>query len=168
DAFVAQDVFGAYASTYWQAAFGPQLRKVHWTWPSPVHAEGTRRVPSVIGLQPAEASDQLRRAGFAMTTFPGSCGSWLPAGTVAYQQPATASLGAAVTVCRSSGKGYSISGVPGKYSKPPPFLRDPRIRRDVRYPTPAPSNPGPSAGPASPSPTPSPVLSSPPRKKRHR
>jgi membrane peptidoglycan carboxypeptidase len=111
--YVAQDVFGAYASTYWLAAYGPALMHQQWSWRSPMNADGDVPVPPVIGMDVAGATAKLRGAGFTVVVFPGQCGSWLPVGTVAYQEPPTAARGGAVTLCASSGNGYTISGVPG-------------------------------------------------------
>jgi membrane peptidoglycan carboxypeptidase len=112
-AYTAQDVFGAFASTYWLAAYGPGLAAAPWTWPSPAGSQGPVAVPSVIGSSLSAATTTLSKAGFALSRFPGECGSFLPAGTVAYQEPPTASRGSTVVVCLSSGNGYSISGAGG-------------------------------------------------------
>jgi membrane peptidoglycan carboxypeptidase len=142
DSFVAQDVFGAYASTYWQAAYGPALAAQRWAWPSPKDADGSTPVPSVIGATLGAATATLRGAGFAVAQYPQSCGSWLPAGTVAYQQPPTASHGATVTICLSSGNGYSITGVPGtplRRSGPPVIAPRNPSRPGGPAPAPAPT-----------------------------
>ena len=61
-AWVGQDIFGAYASTYWLDAYAPALRR-QWSWPSPSDLPRTRNVPPVIGEQRSTAEADLRRAG---------------------------------------------------------------------------------------------------------
>jgi membrane peptidoglycan carboxypeptidase len=125
DSYVAQDVFGAYASTYWQAAYGPALR-YHWSWPS-VAALGGRPVPRVIGRSRAVAIATLRGAGFQVSVFPVACGSDLPGGTVAYQEPPFADPHAMVTICLSSGQRLTTyrPPPPPAPSRPPPVRRGP-------------------------------------------
>jgi membrane peptidoglycan carboxypeptidase len=130
---VGQDVFGAYASTYWLSAYGPALRH-HWSWPSPSAVHGGRAVPRVIGQHLDSAVSTLRRAGFRATVFPVRCGSALPAGVVAYQQPPSAVAGSTVTICLSSGT------KPYVYVPPPPAPAPPH-RHTVR-PKPRPHPPG--------------------------
>jgi membrane peptidoglycan carboxypeptidase len=113
DSWVAQDVFGAYASTYWQAAYGPALRG-HWSWPSPDDLAGARPVPQVVGLDRTTATAQLHDAGFRVSVFPVECGSDRPAGEVAYQEPPFATPGATITICLSSGSPLE------RYVPPPP------------------------------------------------
>jgi membrane peptidoglycan carboxypeptidase len=111
---VGREVFGAYASTYWLAAYGPELNPGRWVWPAAGDAGNSARpVPSVIGQQRAAAVTKLKAAGLRAVVFPGTCGSPLPAGSVGYQQPPLAAPGAQVTLCFSSGTGPSISGAPG-------------------------------------------------------
>ncbi len=112
DSFVSQDVFGAYASTYWQAAYRSVLRG-HWNWPAP-GAVGGRAVPRVIGLSRSAAVHRLREAGFRVQVFPVACGSSRPAGEVAYQGPPRAPARSVVTICISSGDRLRV------YVPPPP------------------------------------------------
>jgi membrane peptidoglycan carboxypeptidase len=121
---VGQDTFGAYASRFWLAAFGPGLR-THWSWPSP-SAVGGRRVPRVIGQTAGEAEHALRAAGFRVDVFPVVCASKVPGGRVAYQQPPTAPTGTAVTICLSSGHGPYVQKPPVKHTAPRPAPARPR------------------------------------------
>jgi membrane peptidoglycan carboxypeptidase len=124
NAYVAQDVFGAYASTYWLAAYGPSLAH-HWDWPS-VAALGGRPVPSVIGHSQDTAIDMLHAAGFHVDVFPVACGSNLPGGRVAYEEPPRASGDAVVTICLSSGSRLTVYVPPPP--PPPPQRRPPPVR----------------------------------------
>jgi membrane peptidoglycan carboxypeptidase len=133
DASVGQDVFGAYAATYWLDAYGPALAARHWSWASPAALGGTPP-PKVTGLPLEQAKAALTRAGFRPSVFPVRCGSPLPAGIVAYQQPPLAPRGAAVTICVSSGVG------PYVYAPPPPAPRP--TKREQPSPAPKPSPPG--------------------------
>jgi membrane peptidoglycan carboxypeptidase len=130
DAYVAQDVFGAYASTYWLDAYRSVLRG-QWTWPSPDDLPGTQPVPSVIGLDREEAAARLRDAGFKMDVFPVACGSNVPAGEVAYQEPPLAIPGTAVTVCMSS-------GIPLYVYQPPPPKPEPKKKKPPEHHGPGP------------------------------
>jgi membrane peptidoglycan carboxypeptidase len=111
--WVGQDVFGAYASTYWLDAYRPALRH-HWSWPSRSHLPGTRHVPDVVGEERSTAVARLHDAGFRVTVFPVECGSDRPRGVVAYQQPPRATPGSAVTICLSIGRPLYV------YVPPPP------------------------------------------------
>ena len=108
---VGQDVFGAYASKFWLAAYGSSLP--HWRWPS-AGSLGGRDVPSVVGQGEGAAKLTLKGAGFRVAVFPVACGSDVPAGDVAYQQPPRATGGSTVTICLSSGQ------TPYVYVPPPP------------------------------------------------
>jgi membrane peptidoglycan carboxypeptidase len=123
---VGRDVFGAYASTFWLDAYGPALRH-HWRWPSPLSVPGGRSVPRVIGKRLDAATAELHRWGFTVAVFPVRCGSALPAGRVAYQQPPRAAAKAVVTVCLSSGtKPYVYVPAPPPRSYPHPHPHRPR------------------------------------------
>jgi membrane peptidoglycan carboxypeptidase len=116
-ASVGQDVFGAYAATYWLDAYGPALQHP-WSWPAASGLPGSR-VPSVIGRSRASATSVLRQAGFRMAVFPVRCGSDRRAGAVAYQEPPRAVPGATVTICLSSGTGIYVP------PPPPPIIVTP-------------------------------------------
>jgi membrane peptidoglycan carboxypeptidase len=118
DAFVAQDVFGAYAATYWLKAYGPALH-YHWSWPS-VASLGGEDVPSVIGSSRQQAVSRLRDAGFKVNVFSVPCGSSRPADTVAYQEPRRALRGSTVTICVSSGSPLYVYVPPPPPPPPPP------------------------------------------------
>ncbi|HZC69323.1 MAG TPA: penicillin-binding protein [Jatrophihabitans sp.] len=128
-ASVGQDVFGAYAATYWLDAYRAVLHH-HWWWRSAAHLHGAR-VPSVLGMHRAPAVAKLRRAGFRVDVFPVPCGSHRPRGKIAYQQPQRAAHGSAVTICISNGK------APYVYKPPPPPKRIP-IPIPVPHPVPIP------------------------------
>jgi len=131
---VGQDTFGAYASRYWLAAYGPALR-APWHWPAPLTVPGGRAVPQVIGRRAGAATAALRAAGFRAQVFPVACASARPAGTVAYQQPPVAVPGSTVTICLSSGHPpYVVKPKP----KPVPRHAPPRRHR----PPPPPPHPG--------------------------
>jgi membrane peptidoglycan carboxypeptidase len=104
---VAQDVFGAYAATYWLDAYGPALRH-RWSWRSPTDVAHGRHVRSVIGRSRRAAIAILRRSGYRVAVFPVPCGSALPAGHVAYQEPPVAAPGWVVTICLSSGTAPTV------------------------------------------------------------
>jgi membrane peptidoglycan carboxypeptidase len=125
--WVGQDIFGAYASTYWLAAYGPALRH-KWTWPSPSAVPGGRSVPSVTGDHRERAISRLRQAGFKVAVFPVPCGSDRSPGTVAYQQPPRANPGAVVTICLSSGDAPYVY-VPPPPPPPAPIYRNPSPRQ---------------------------------------
>jgi membrane peptidoglycan carboxypeptidase len=116
--WVGQDVFGAYASTYWLAAYGPALHH-RWTWPSAASLPARRTVPSVLGEHRGAAVSRLREDGFKVAVFPVECGSDRPRGTVAYQQPPRGNPGTVVTICLSSGN------APYVYVPPPPPVYQP-------------------------------------------
>ena len=118
DGFVGQDIFGAYASTYWLDAYGPVLRH-DWSWPSAAALTG-RRVPRVIGRSRAGAIHALRAAGFRVDVFPVECGSGRRAGTVAYQAPPVAPAKSTVTICLSSGNRLDVYRPPPVIYLPPP------------------------------------------------
>jgi membrane peptidoglycan carboxypeptidase len=155
--WVGQDVFGAYASTYWLAAYGPALRH-KWTWPARSAIPASREVPSVTGEERAAAVSRLRKAGFKVDVFPVECGSERPRGTVAYQQPPRANPGAVVTICLSSGD------APYVYVPPPPPPPAPVDRNPPPRPEPKPSPPPRRSGPPTtfPTPTPPPIPTPPP------
>jgi membrane peptidoglycan carboxypeptidase len=132
DAFVAQDVFGAYASTYWLDAYGPALRG-SWSWPSADQLDGAT-VPTVVGQERSDAVAQLQAAGYQVAVFPVECGSNRPAGEVAYQEPPRAPRGATVTICLSNGM------APYVY-RPPVFVPRPAPRAPRPKPAPAPAPP---------------------------
>jgi membrane peptidoglycan carboxypeptidase len=115
DPFVAQDVFGAYASTYWLDAYAPALRGT-WDWSVP--SLGGPRVPTVVGDTRAAAIARLRSAGYQASVFPVTCGSDRPSGVVAYQEPPQAEPGTVVTICMSNGV------APYAYT-PPPYVPPP-------------------------------------------
>jgi membrane peptidoglycan carboxypeptidase len=117
--WVGQDIFGAYASTYWLDAYGPALHQ-DWTWPSPQDVPNGKPVPNVIGSGRSSAVDQLRSAGFHVTVFPVPCGSDRPEGDVAYQQPPVAAARATVTICLSSGIPLYVYVPPPPAPTPPP------------------------------------------------
>lgn len=129
---VGQDVFGAYASTYWLAAYGPALSRSRWSWPSAQSLPGLP-VRSVVGRSVREAKARLAAAGLQVSTFPVRCGSSVPAGLVAYQQPAVAPRGATVTICLSSGVRLETHLPP-----PPSPPQAPRPPAPRPKPTPAP------------------------------
>lgn len=149
--WVGQDVFGAYASTYWLAAYGPALRQHHWTWPS-VSALPGHHVPDVTGEEADAAKSELRAAGFQVKVFPVLCGSDRPEGTVAYQQPPHAVNGTTVTICLSSGTS------PYVYVPPPPPVYIPPAPTSAAPSTQPTSAPQPTAT-ASPTSSPKPVPS---------
>jgi len=129
---VGQDTFGAYASQYWLAAYGPALHH-HWSWPRAADLAGSR-VPHVVGRSAAEAKRTLRDAGFRVEVFPVDCASKVPEGHVGYQQPPRAVDGATVTICLSSGHTPYVQPPPAKPTKrhqppghhrPPPRPRPP-------------------------------------------
>jgi membrane peptidoglycan carboxypeptidase len=117
--WVGQDIFGAYASTYWLDAYGPALQQP-WTWPAPDDVPDGQPVPNVIGSSRADAIGQLRAAGFHVAVFPVPCGSDKPAGEVAYQEPPIAAAGAVVTICVSSGTPLYVYVPPPPKPKPKP------------------------------------------------
>jgi membrane peptidoglycan carboxypeptidase len=119
---IGQDVFGAYASTFWLDAYGSALRSP-WVWPSPSALPG-RPVPRVIGLRAGAAVATLRSAGFRPEIFPVPCASNRPAGVVAYQQPPRAVAASLVVVCLSSGHAAYVSRPPRVvHLRPPPPVR---------------------------------------------
>jgi membrane peptidoglycan carboxypeptidase len=126
NSYVAQDVFGAYASTYWLDAYGPALHR-HWSWPSAAALDG-RSVPRVVGQRRADAIRHLQAAGFAVQVFPVECGSALPAGRVAYQQPPRAALHATVTICVSSSNRLTVRRPPPPPPPAPPVHHQPPVR----------------------------------------
>jgi membrane peptidoglycan carboxypeptidase len=134
DSWVAQDVFGAYAATYWLKAYGPVLHH-GWSWPS-VSSLGGGQVPRVIGSGEQAAKARLHKAGFKVGVFSVPCGSGRPSGRVAYQEPRRAPKGSLVTICLSSGNPLHV------YVPPPP------------PPLPVPAPPPPTTQPPSPSPLP--------------
>lgn len=117
-AWVGQDIFGAYAATYWLAAFGPRLQRP-WSWPS-VAALGGQPVPSVVGRTEHDATRILRRAGFQVAIFPVECGSARPVGRVAYEQPPYAAAGSVVTICISDGQPLTVRRPPPNILVTPP------------------------------------------------
>jgi membrane peptidoglycan carboxypeptidase len=157
---VGREIFGAYASTYWLAAYGDVLQTQRWEWSVTDAEPGARPVPSVIGQERGAAAAKLKAAGFRAIVFPGACGSPLAPGTVGYQQPPLAVPGTDVSLCLSSGTAPSISGpgsvpvyrqyaprsfVPSPHSTthppataPPPAPRPPKPPRSrpVRVPLP--------------------------------
>jgi membrane peptidoglycan carboxypeptidase len=100
---VGQDIFGAYAATYWLAAYGPRLRASRWAWPDVHDLPATVPVPDVVGKSVEVATSTLNRAGFQQSVFAVPCGSAVRRGDVAYQQPPVAQRGSMITVCLSSG-----------------------------------------------------------------
>jgi membrane peptidoglycan carboxypeptidase len=98
------DVFGAYASTFWLAAYRPMLLSRKWSFPSPSSITGARTVPSVIGLSQASATTELVDAGYQVTTTSTRCGgSPEIVGAVAYYAPQIAPVGSTISLCLSSG-----------------------------------------------------------------
>jgi membrane peptidoglycan carboxypeptidase len=116
---VGQDVFGAYASTYWLDAYGPTLARTHWSWPSAESLVGSAP-PRVIGRSLENAKAALTDAGFRVSVFPVACGSPMYAGLVAYQQPPLAEPGSAVTICLSSGISPYVYTPPPQRTGPAP------------------------------------------------
>ncbi len=101
------DVFGAYASTYWLDAYGPSLQGQQWDWPSPTDVPSPVNVPDLQGETVSDATAALATAGLRASVAPVPCGSFDPAGTVAYYGPRVVSAGDSVTLCLSSGTGVS-------------------------------------------------------------
>jgi membrane peptidoglycan carboxypeptidase len=132
DSFVSQDVFGAYAATYWLAAYGPVLHG-HWSWPSVAALRGVR-VPSVLGRSRTAAIARLHAAGFQVRVVPQACGSSRRPGTVAYQQPPRATRGSTVTICLSNGDALHV------YRPPPPPVFVPPPPRPRHWPWPPPGH----------------------------
>ena len=122
--WVGQEIFGAYASTFWLDAYGPTLRKQPWTWTAPAASPETRRVPDVVGDERREAVAALRGAGFRSAVFAVPCASEKPAGVVAYQQPPRAAPGETVTICLSSGNPVDVQA-PSPTPAPAPVQSTP-------------------------------------------
>jgi membrane peptidoglycan carboxypeptidase len=155
--WVGQDVFGAYASTYWQAAYGPALRR-HWSWPAASSVPGGRWVPDVTGESRSVAVADLRRAGFRVEVVSVPCGSDEPRDRVAYQQPPRAARGSVVVICLSSGTAPYVYVPPPPPPPPPPVAAPPSHRK--HRPSPSPSSP--PSRPSRPTPPPRPSPPSPP------
>jgi membrane peptidoglycan carboxypeptidase len=98
------DVFGAYAGTYWIAAYGPYITAHPWYWPSPNDIPDGQPVPSVVGRTESQAVQILKDAGFKPVQYPILCGSNQPFGFVSYNGPGIAARGATVYYCMSNGK----------------------------------------------------------------
>jgi len=148
------DIFGAYASTYWLAAYGTALQANQWTWPDPTNIAEAVPVPDVTGQTPDNAATTLSQAGFKTTVATVRCGSPQPAGDVAYYEPHLAAPTFTVTLCPSSGhapNGYYTPTYNPYYTPPP---------TDTRVPAPSPTpSPAPPARPPSPTPSPRPSKS---------
>jgi membrane peptidoglycan carboxypeptidase len=144
---VGQDVFGAYAATYWLKAYGPALSRRPWSWPS-AHGLPGLPVPPLVGRSVAAAKGRLAAAGLQVSIFPVPCGSYLPAGVVAYQQPAVALRGATVTICLSSGQRLEVYVPPPPPPPPPPEPKP--APRPAPKPKPAPKPPQPPQPPQPP------------------
>ncbi|HEX2903493.1 MAG TPA: transglycosylase domain-containing protein [Jatrophihabitans sp.] len=97
------DVFGAYASKFWLAAYQPTLSQQSWSWPSPDDVPNPVSVPQLLGKSPDDARSALAAVGLTAAISPVVCGSGEPAGTVGYYGPRTVSAGGAVTLCLSNG-----------------------------------------------------------------
>jgi membrane peptidoglycan carboxypeptidase len=102
------DVFGAYAGTYWIAAYGKYVTAHGWSWPSPDGVPDGVSVPSVVGRTEADAVQVLKDAHFKPKRYPIACGSNLLVGQVAYSGPGVAAPGSTVYYCMSNGKRLSI------------------------------------------------------------
>lgn len=111
------DIFGAYAGTYWLAAYGNYISKTAWSWPSPDSIKDGRSVPSVVGRTESDAVNILKGAGFKPKPYPISCGSNILEGLVAYSGPGMAKPGSTVYYCLSNGK---------RLSSPPPKKTNPK------------------------------------------
>jgi hypothetical protein len=135
--WVGQDVFGAYASTFWLDAYGPALAS-GWSWPSAADVTG-RPVPDVVGERRSTATADLLAAGFRVAIFPGRCGSDRPSGSVAYQQPPRAPRGAVVTICLSS------ASTPYVYVPPAPPLTSQPVTTPQQFPQSSAAQPSQSA-----------------------
>jgi beta-lactam-binding protein with PASTA domain len=82
----------------------------------------------VVGQRRADAIRHLQAAGFAVQVFPVECGSALPAGRVAYQQPPRAALHATVTICVSSSNRLTVRRPPPPPPPAPPLHHQPPVR----------------------------------------
>jgi membrane peptidoglycan carboxypeptidase len=141
------DTFGAYASQYWQAAYGPTLAQQHWTWTQASQTPGNQ-VPVVTGLDPATATTQLTTAGFKVNVLGDNetCGSKVPVGNVAYYSPAIAEPGDVVNLCLSSGVPPAAIPAPKPKTPVPPATATP-VPGTTAAPA-APVAPAPTAAPA--------------------
>ncbi len=104
------DVFGAYASTFWLAAYGPTLSQQQWSWGEPTDVSNPVNVPDLTGLSVPDATSTLSSIGLAASVAATACGSGQPAGTVGYYEPHVASAGSPVTLCLSNGTAPDGSG----------------------------------------------------------
>jgi membrane peptidoglycan carboxypeptidase len=97
------DVFGAYAATFWLAAYQTTLATQQWTWPQVSDIEGAINVPNVTGQTQSDAAANLAEAGFPTTVSTTACRSSVTTGNVAYYEPQTALPGTTVSLCVSAG-----------------------------------------------------------------
>lgn len=111
-AHAATDTFGAYAATYYLAAYGKYIGAQSWHWPNPDDVPNGVQVQSVVGQTESEAIQNLKNQGFKPVAYPIACGSNYLQGTVAYNGPQVAAPGSTVYYCMSNGKSL--------YQPPPP------------------------------------------------
>jgi membrane peptidoglycan carboxypeptidase len=104
------DVFGAYASTFWLAAYGSALQDQQWSWPDPDDVSDPVPVPDLTGSTPAAAIAKLTELGLTGSVASTVCGSGAQRGTVGYYQPHVAAAGSRVTLCLSNGTAPTGSG----------------------------------------------------------
>jgi membrane peptidoglycan carboxypeptidase len=101
------DTYGAFASTFWLAAYGPRLQNQTWTWPTPESVPGVP-VPSMIGKTAGDAQAELTQLGFKPVRLATRCGSPVPFDSVASFSPPIAEPGASISLCISNGTGPDV------------------------------------------------------------
>ena len=146
------DTFGATASKFWLAAYGPTLSAQQWTWPTVDSTPGSP-VPPLTGLSQSDAIQVLSAHGLVGKPLAVPCGSKERPGNVAFYSPQIAEPGATISLCISSGVQVDVYVPPVQTYQPPPPSG-----------TPSSSAPPTSATPTKPVPSPTP---SPPVKTKH-
>jgi len=109
----AGNAFGAISALLWRNALQPSIGQQQWQWPDPTQIPNATAIPSVKGMQPADATALLTQNGFKvaiMTTQ--TCGSSYQEGVVAMAGPAMAAPGDTINVCLSSGKPLQVAPAP--------------------------------------------------------